>query len=242
MIELRSFHGSAIAEQEALLSRLESPFTQPELWVWHYDQASIILGCSQRRQQQGWRAMAAKQNSAADIVVRRAGGGVVLAGPSLLSVSLLFPVGINKSLDQLTSAFEWFGEHWREALARQAIRSRLADPDDFTHFSKAAANCVDWACFAGLSHGELLDSAGRKLLGLAQIRKQKSAALVSGLILQRQSWESLVELYPGFTCANTEKYEAIDKLDELVASSSLPINTEQLLQDLLKILNTKIVL
>ena len=45
-----------------------------------------------------------------------------------------------------------------------------------------------------MSHGELVSADGRKLLGLAQIRKRNGVALVSGLHLSPCEWSVLADV------------------------------------------------
>ena len=54
---------------------------------------------------------------------------------------------------------------------------------------------LDWACFGGLSPWEVVDAQGRKLVGLAQRRRQTGALLVAGTLLSPPDWPLLCEAY-----------------------------------------------
>jgi hypothetical protein len=56
---------------------------------------------------------------------------------------------------------------------------------------------MDWACFAGLSHGELIDGQGRKLLGTCQWRGRWGVVLSGGLLLGSTPWEDLEFIHYG---------------------------------------------
>lgn len=180
-----------------LASKLASPAIEPELMVWDYTEPAIILGCSQRRHQPQWQALQRKRDSALSVVCRRAGGGVVLAGPWMLSATLFVPVSHVLSCLSLPASFELFGRAWSKTLMQGGIDSELAQREDFAAFNQRAKRAgLDWICFAGLSHGELLDTDGRKLMGLAQIRKKQGLAVVSGLLLQTPPWYGLLSGHP----------------------------------------------
>lgn len=235
MVEVKCFSGSAVEEQEALIACLDAEPSKAELWLWLYDQPSIILGCSQRRQLETWQQAVIDKGYNVDVMARRAGGGVVLAGTNMLSASLILPH--DKKDIGLVASFEWFGRAWQAALKAQGINSSLAVAEDFADFKKQAAEYIDWICFAGLSHGELLDSEGKKLVGLAQIRKRHATAIVSGLITGQQNWDMIIDLYPGLTAS--EGKLALAKLDNMVASSGLSLDKTTLAHDLVSTLNTE---
>jgi lipoate-protein ligase A len=81
---------------------------------------------------------------------------------------------------------------WRKVFAKLGLSVEIADAVSIAEYNKAArAARLDGACFAGLSHGELLDGQGRKLLGLAQRRGRWGILLSSGLLLAETPWEIL---------------------------------------------------
>lgn len=235
VMEVKFFSGSAAEEQEALIACLDAEPSGAELWLWQYDSPSIILGCSQRRQLESWQQAVVDKGYNVDVMARRAGGGVVLAGTNMLSASLILPHG-KKDIGLVTS-FEWFGRAWQLALNAQGIKSRLAAPDDFTHFKALAAERIGWICFAGLSHGELLDADGKKLVGLAQIRKRHATAIVSGVITGPQDWGMVIDLYPELS--SNEGQSALTLLDDMVASERLALDQAALGHALQAALNSE---
>ena len=52
-----------------------------------------------------------------------------------------------------------------------------------------------WVCFAGASHGELFDTNGRKLLGLAQVRKKQGIAVMMGIHLNTIDWDTVFSVF-----------------------------------------------
>jgi lipoate-protein ligase A len=49
---------------------------------------------------------------------------------------------------------------------------------------------LDWACFAGLSPWEVV-AGGRKIAGLAQVRRRQGVLLVGGVLLDGPDWPLL---------------------------------------------------
>ena len=181
--------GTMPEEQSRIAAILEAGVEQPQVLFWQYDQAAVIMGCSQKP--------AADQESRAHaaglpITRRRSGGGAVLAGPWMLSVTLFIPTDHLVSQQNIIEIFGWFEQIWITALERSGVPCRGVDQTEIGRSKVISeAKGLKWACYAGLSHGELVSPDGRKLVGLAQIRKRKGVALVSGLHLSPCSWNTL---------------------------------------------------
>lgn len=110
----------------------------------------------------------------------------------MLGVDLLLPAAHPMSRAGHVAAFRRLGDRWRQALAKSGFLAGIADATSIAAHNAAAREAgLDWACFAGLSHGELLDAQGRKLLGLAQRRGRWGILLSSGLLLAQTPWEIL---------------------------------------------------
>ena len=74
---------------------------------------------------------------------------------------------------------------------------------------KGAPN-LQWICFAGASHGELFDNKGRKLLGLAQVRKRHGIAVMMGMYDKPIDWPMLFSVVKGeYGHADIEQIKAV---------------------------------
>ena len=192
--EISQLH-CAKAEQQWIDQHLAAGFAHPALALIDYRQPAVIYG------RRGGDCSTSRARAAAldyDVQQRRSGGGAVLAGPWMLGVNLLLPD--EHPLAQLShvEVFRWFGRCWRQALAEFDIHLDLAAPDDFKrHQALQDEHGLDWVCFAGISHGELLDDAGRKVLGLAQYRGSWGALLSAGLLIGQTPWEQLEFIHGG---------------------------------------------
>lgn len=131
-----------------------------------------------------------------DVVRRDSGGGAVMTGPWMLGISLWLPPTEPAAQAGPVDTFRRFGAACRDALGELGIAAVLAtDADVARSIERARLPDLRWACFGTLSHGELVDQAGRKLLGLAQCRRPGGVLLEGGLLLSEPDWALLCELF-----------------------------------------------
>lgn len=128
------------------------------------------------------------------VVERDAGGGAVLTGPWLLGLSLVLPAGHAWLVGGLLPSYQRLGELHVEVLQAIGISARALGPQELpARAARRESDPLAWACFGGLSPGEVVDAQGRKLVGLAQRRRQTGALLVAGLLLSAPDWPLLCE-------------------------------------------------
>lgn len=184
--------GTMPDEQQVISDYLKAGIEQPSLLLWQYRDPAVIMGCSQRPDEaQSDRAMQA----GLPIMRRGSGGGAVLAGPWMLSFTLFIPADHPIAELNIIDIFGWFEQIWMQTLQQVGVPAQGVNKAMIDHSKKVAKEqSVDWACYAGLSHGEIVSLDGRKLVGLAQIRKRKGVALVSGLHLAACDWSLLSQV------------------------------------------------
>lgn len=186
---------SAEAEQQHIEVLSGTELVAPEWLVCRYTSPAIIVGRSQRPDPDQL-ARAARQKL--PLVRRKSGGGAVMAGPEMLSLSVFLPPQHAISRASAVVAYNWLGGIWRKVLAEQHIDSRICDIDEARHSQQQARDAgAEWACYSSVSHGELLAADGRKLLGIAQIRKRHGTVLTSGVYLYPTNWSTLAEIMTG---------------------------------------------
>lgn len=165
----------------------------PHWRVQTYAQPALVLGCSQRALQE--RLEATPGGPPMALLRRESGGGAVLTGPWLVSVSLVLPPGHSWLGQGLLESYRHLGQLHAQALAELGVRAKaLAPPriaDTQTALAARGLSAVDWACFGGLSPWEVVDTEGRKLVGLAQRRRQTGVLLVAGTLLAPPDWALL---------------------------------------------------
>jgi lipoate-protein ligase A len=187
--------GDASEEQLRIRALLDAGVTEPQLMTWQYSRPALVLGRGQGASPE-LRARAEDEGIA--LVTRSSGGGAVMAGPWMLSLTLLLPAAHELARASLPAGYRAVGEACRRALARFRMRTTLADgaaPVGATHLPQSAR--PDWACFATVSHGELLAAGGRKIVGIAQVRRRHAIAVCVGVLVDRPDWDALVRLWLG---------------------------------------------
>lgn len=171
---------SAASEQRWNEEQLSTLVTEPRLRFWRYTETALVLGCGQRS------CLAQLPDSPIHALVRHAGGGAVLTGPWMLSLSVILPPDHPAVGQGILSSYRWLGESLAKALHRcwdvpaQALASHASRPSH-------------WACFAGLSPWEVV-ADGRKLVGLAQVRRRTGVLLTAGILVNPPNWELLCEV------------------------------------------------
>lgn len=180
---------TASDEHEWLTLNTRAPVPTPRLLVARYTAPSVVLGCSQRPDDEmEQRAV----DNGTGLVRRRAGGGAVLADDSLLGLSLLLPTDHPVSQLDSLAGYQWFGELWVQALATLGVDARLPAADLINSTKEQARQQdIDWACYGALGHGEVIADSARKLVGIAQVRTRHCVAMVSGLQLHKADWALL---------------------------------------------------
>lgn len=157
--------------------------------VWRHRTAAVVLGCAQRSQRPAIERRAA---GVVALVDRPAGGGAVLAGPSMISVSIVLPPGHALLRGNLIDCYRWLGQLHVEALAGCGVTGRALPPHEVRRADAALGACaVSWACFGALSPWEVVAPDGRKLVGLAQRRQRDGVLLVAGTLVADPDWPLL---------------------------------------------------
>lgn len=157
--------------------------------VWTYPSPAIVLGCSQRSLRED---IEHRLGGRADLVDRESGGGAVLTGPWLVSVSVVLPHGHPWVCEGLLESYRRLGQLHVAALEEFGVPARVLPPQELPHTRDS--NCdsaVNWACFGGLSPWELVSTDGRKLVGLAQRKRQTCVLLVAGTLIGAVDWSLL---------------------------------------------------
>lgn len=188
----------SIAAEEQAWNReqLAQPVTAPRWRLWTYEQPAIVLGCSQRAVYE--RLLATPGGpSMMKVLLRESGGGAVLTGPWMLGLSLALPLGHPWLGQGLLESYRHLGQLFAQVLAAQGVPARALPPAELPAQQAAliarGLPVLDWACFGNLSPWEVVDEQGRKLVGLAQRRRQTGVLLVAGLLISEPPWASLCD-------------------------------------------------
>jgi len=143
---------------------------------------SLILGSSQRLAEVD---VAACHAASVTIHRRRSGGTAVYSDATLLSLDVALPSGHRLLPANITEAYRWFGEVWQIALQTLGITSYVLPDAEARMINGSLDPKVRQVCFGGVSPYEVL-VAGRKLVGLAQIRRRPGGLLQAGIYTRWQ--------------------------------------------------------
>lgn len=204
-----------LSASPALLSGME-PGAAPVLH-WHkIVPAALLLGSSQRLGEIDLGACAARGIPAHR---RRSGGGAVLSGADLLQLDLALPRGHPLYREDVTESYRWIGAVWAAALRRLGLDAAPIGVAEARADTAALDALVRRVCFGGHSPYETLVD-GRKVVGLAQIRRRGGALYQAGVYLRWDPAQSaeLIAAEPQERAALAQRLaERVAGLDELGA-------------------------
>lgn len=136
---------------------------------------AVVLGSTQRLDAVDHDACAAM---GFEVVRRRSGGGAVLVVPGdVIWVDVVVPGGDPLFVADVGRSFEWLGRVWVATLAGFGVRGTA---------HRGGLVCTRWSrqiCFAGVGPGEVVDSTGAKVVGIAQRRTRAAARFQCAALL-----------------------------------------------------------
>lgn len=155
------------------------------VWICEATGPALVLGSAQRDDVVDHDAC---DRAGVEVVKRRSGGGAVLVVPDdLLWVDVVLPSSDPLWQADVGKSFHWLGDVWQGALAELGVTTRVH------RGGLQRSPWSDLVCFAGVGPGEVLDEAGRKVVGMSQ-RRTREAARFQCAALSRWDAVALVEL------------------------------------------------
>lgn len=193
---------------------------RPSLRWYRFDPPALLLGSSQRPEVADLAACAA---AGARPHRRRSGGGAVLGDDSLLLLDLALPPRDPLYTYDVTESYRWLAEVWAAALRELGLDARVLPVAEARADAQALDPLLKSVCYGGLSPYEVT-VGGRKLVGLAQVRRQSGALIQAGVYL-RWSPERTAALMAG---TPAERARLAELLDRRVAGLNAPRASVQL--------------
>lgn len=144
---------------------------------------ALFLGASQKPEAAD---LAACRAAGIPVYKRAAGGTVVLADDDMLGLDVALPRDDPLLLPDLTRSYRWLGEVWTAALRALGVDAVLVSVEEAQANQREAsdeARVARLACFGALSPFEVTVE-GRKIVGLAQVRRRHGALFQSALLLR----------------------------------------------------------
>jgi lipoate---protein ligase len=179
---------TAAEEQAWNIEQLALPVSEPSYRVWTYERGALVLG--------HLRAAASEvpRRTTQELVRRQSGGGAVLVGPWLVGASVVLPWQHPLAARGVVDSYRWLGEAHAGVLRGFGINASAICPPEIRTRRANESLDLQWACFGSLSPWEVVGNAGRKLVGLAQVRRRTGMLLVAGTLVSTPDWRLLTEL------------------------------------------------
>lgn len=118
-----------------------------------------------------------------------------MSGPWLVSASVVLPHGHPWVSDDLIDSYRRLGQLHVAALGELGVPARALPPQALPRSDDpSGVGAMAWACFGSLSPWELVNTEGRKLVGLAQRKKQTGVLLVAGTLIGAANWSFLCDV------------------------------------------------
>lgn len=162
---------------------------RPTVW-WHCTETPTILvgrGIGLRN---------GAVNSDIRVIPRPTGGGAVLAGPGVLGLDIAMPANYELLTGDIVRDYRWLGETWSIALSRLGLEANPLTIEDCRRpFTGDESNeDLRLVCFGTFSPFEVT-VAGRKVVGLSQVRRQAGVLFSSAVHLSADPGD-IVEVLP----------------------------------------------
>jgi lipoate-protein ligase A len=167
----------AVARAMALLDDLADG---PVLAWSMVDAPALVLGRS--ADDQGI-DRAACRSAGVQVLRRASGGGPVLWDRDLLALDVALPAGHRLAGRDVVLSYRWFGEALAAALRELGAPARTLSLDEARAAPSAEDRLAARVCFGGRSPFEVVVD-GRKVVGLAQVRRRAGALFQAGIALR----------------------------------------------------------
>lgn len=185
-------------EQDWNRAQLAQPVLRPAVRLWTYAAPGIVLGRAQSALQP------AGAGGSTPVVQRDSGGGAVLAGPWMLSASIVLPAEHPLVGTGTVSSYRWLGVLHAGLLRDLGIAAYAVPPEELQ--IAPPDRSLKWACFGSLSPWEVVVGQ-RKIVGLAQVRRRTGVLLTCGTLIAPPDWPLLCAVL-GMDAANAERLRA----------------------------------
>lgn len=174
-------------EQDWNRECLARPIDQVTYRVWLYRESALVGGRSllQETPSLAHGVAPGSLSRTLRIVMRESGGGAAPVGPWMVGVSVVLPARHPLVSPGLTASYQWLGELHAQVLKRLGIRASVVAPSDRL---RASPQPAPWSAFAELCPWDVVASSRRKIVGLAQVRRQTGVLLVAGTLVNKPDW------------------------------------------------------
>ncbi len=171
-----------LAAAEALLEGAAAS-GRPAIRWYVVSERALVLGASQKPSAID---LAACRDAGVAVYQRSAGGATVLVDGDMLGLDVALPHDDPLLARDLTASYRWIGSAWWAALCALGAPADVVDVEQARAAGRdtsAGAQLARLACFGGLSPYEVT-VGGRKIVGLAQVRRRYGGLFQTALQLR----------------------------------------------------------
>jgi len=171
-----------LAGAEALLEGAAAS-GRPAIRWYVVSERALVLGASQKTPAVD---LAACRDMGVAVYQRSAGGATVLVDGNMLGLDVALPAGDPLLARDLTASYRWIGSAWWATLRALGVPADMVDVEQARASSRdtsVATQLARLACFGGLSPYEVTVD-GRKIVGLAQVRRRHGGLFQTALQLR----------------------------------------------------------
>lgn len=169
----------ALAADEALLTQVANV---PLVRWYTVSSPAVVLGLGLHHRRDSVVDLERCVALGVEVLDRTAGGGAVLLEPDgMLCCTVCLP---NPTHD-LTESYRWLGNHFAERLRLRRVSVEEAR-GDLASLRERQSPLLS-TCYGGLSPHEVVNAAGAKVVGFAQVRRRHAALFQVGILLRDQS-------------------------------------------------------
>lgn len=166
----------ALAADMALLEHVRD---QPLLRWYVVNRPAVVLGLALHHRREQVVDAERCRRAGVEVLERAAGGGAVLLDDGMLCAAVCVP---NAEAD-LTESYRWLGQHFAARLGLRRVEVAEARADVVSLRGSPLLS----TCYGALSPHELVNAAGAKVVGFAQVRRRHAALFQVGILLRDQS-------------------------------------------------------
>jgi lipoate-protein ligase A len=175
-----------LLRDEALLSHVGVGHELVERW-WTPSSPAVVVGLGLRHRLASIVDLERCRQAGVEVLDRSAGGGAVLVDEHMLCGAVCVPIDLISS--DLTDSYRWIARYLLGFMSGRSVdvAEARADVAALRARGDPVSQLLLASCYGALSPHEIVDAEGRKVVGLAQIRRRHAALFQIGILLRDQS-------------------------------------------------------
>ena len=210
----------------AALSADEALLQTSDFRLWTAAAPAVVVGIGLRHRLASIVDLERCGSAGVEVLERSAGGGALLLDEHMLCGAIALP--ISKVARDVTESYRWLADVLLSALdlpsaRRVEVAEARQDIAALRSWDSPVAKALLTTCYGALSPHEIV-LEGRKLVGLAQVRRRDAALFQFGVLLRDQSPLADYLLVPDESTRDHLRTELRDRTVGLTAVTDRPVS------------------